>query len=180
MTSASPETGRTVRVSIVPHRTQAWVTSLRSFDSVPLAIRVRVIGVITIWRPQCVQGRRKVGSLEGATSLYCMELFHARRPDFTPGRILRECQQVFVRRTQFVRRDTPSAGPALARDRLRDENRSLSACPESDGGVKMSPVAIGHDLTSRSFQMPEQTGSVTIELPARGTVPKSPGGKGQP
>jgi hypothetical protein len=75
MTWASPETGRTVRVSIVPHRTQAWVTSLRSFDSVPLAIRVRVIAVITIWRPQCVQGRRKVGRLEGATSLRRMELF---------------------------------------------------------------------------------------------------------
>jgi hypothetical protein len=99
MTSASPETGRTVRVSVVPHRTQAWVTSLRSFDSAPLANRVRVIAVITIWCPQCVQGRRKVGRLEGATSLYCMELFfnyeasrfhsgHS-RPD------LRECQHVF-------------------------------------------------------------------------------------
>src|SRR5215469_12672651 len=101
MTSASPETGFTVRVSIVPHCTQARVTSLRSFDSVPLAIRVRVIAVITIWRPQCVQGRRKVGKLEGATSPYCMELFHEAsrshsrhsRPD------LRECQQVFVRCT---------------------------------------------------------------------------------
>jgi hypothetical protein len=103
MTSASPETGRTVRVSIVPHRTQAWVTSLRSFDSVPLAIRVRVIAVITIWRPQCVQGRRKVGRLEGATSLHRMELFSiTRRVDFNPVHSppdLRECQQVFVRRT---------------------------------------------------------------------------------
>jgi hypothetical protein len=77
MTSASPETGRTVRVSIVPHRTQVWVTSLRSSDSV-LAIRVRVTAVITIWRPQCVQGRRKVGSPEGPTSLHCMELFQLR------------------------------------------------------------------------------------------------------
>jgi hypothetical protein len=42
---------------------------------VPLAIRVRVIAVITIWRPQCVQGRRKVGRLERATSLHRMELF---------------------------------------------------------------------------------------------------------
>jgi hypothetical protein len=67
-----------VRVSILPQRTQAWVTSLRSSDSAPLAIRVRVIAVITIWRPQCVQGRRKVGRLEGATSLYCMELFQLR------------------------------------------------------------------------------------------------------
>jgi hypothetical protein len=74
-----------VRVSIVPHRTQAWVTSLRSSDSVPLAIRARVIAVITIWCPQCVQGRRKVGRLEGATSSHCMELFQFTRRPFHSG-----------------------------------------------------------------------------------------------
>jgi hypothetical protein len=169
-----------VRVSIVPHRTQAWVTSLRSFDSGPLAIRVRVIAVITIWRPQCVQGRRKVGSLEGATSLYCMELFQLRGvPISLPAGFKRVSIGILCGAHNLCVATLLRLGPALARDRLRDENRSLSAMP-SDGGVKMSPVAIGHDLTSRSFQMPEQTGSVTIELPARGTVPKSPGGKGQP
>jgi hypothetical protein len=38
---------------------------------------------------------------------------------------------------------------------------------------------LGHDLPSRSFQMPEQTGSVTLELPA-GRCRQSPRGKGQP
>ena len=63
-----------MRVSIVPHCTQVWVTSSRSFDSTPLAYREGVTDVIAIRCPQCGQGRRKLGRRDEETSLHCMEL----------------------------------------------------------------------------------------------------------
>jgi hypothetical protein len=62
----------------VPHCTQPWVTSSRSFDSMPLANRAGVTAVITIRCPQCGQGRRKVGRRDDEMFRFCMEHPHFR------------------------------------------------------------------------------------------------------
>ena len=68
MALESPESGL-VLISVVPHCTQAWVTSSRSSDSAPLAYCTGATAVIAIRFPQCGQGRRKLGKCDAVTPL---------------------------------------------------------------------------------------------------------------
>jgi hypothetical protein len=63
-----------VRVRVVPHCTQLWVTSSRSSDPTALSECAGTTAVIAIRCPQCGHGRRKVGRADGITSLQSMEL----------------------------------------------------------------------------------------------------------
>jgi hypothetical protein len=57
-----------VLISDVPHCTQVWVTSSRSFAA-PSSYSAGATEVIAIRLPQCWQGRRKLGRSDGETSL---------------------------------------------------------------------------------------------------------------
>jgi hypothetical protein len=65
---AAPASELTMRVSLVPHCTQPWVTSSRSFDAAPSAKCTGPAATITIRCPQCGQGRRRDDRCDGATS----------------------------------------------------------------------------------------------------------------
>ena len=78
-----------VLISVVPHCTQLWVTSSRSFDSAPLASCAGPTAEIAIRCPQCGQGRRKLGRREGATSLKCMGSLPVPRPPASAAAIPR-------------------------------------------------------------------------------------------
>jgi hypothetical protein len=65
---ASSENGL-VLIIIVPHCTQVWVTSSKSFDAAPLPNGAGATAVIASRLPQCRQGRRKLGRCDRATSL---------------------------------------------------------------------------------------------------------------
>jgi hypothetical protein len=54
-----------VLISVVPHRTQPWVTSSRSFDAVPLGNSAGATAVISIRCPQYGQGSMRVGRCDG-------------------------------------------------------------------------------------------------------------------
>jgi hypothetical protein len=77
---AAPASELTVRVSLVPHSTQPWVTSTRSFDAAPLASCTGPAAAITIRCPQFGQERRRDDRCDGATSWQRMAFsrFHIR------------------------------------------------------------------------------------------------------
>jgi hypothetical protein len=63
-----------VRVIVVPHCTQPWVTSSRSLDVAPLASSAGSIAVITILCAQSGQGSSRDGRREGLTSWQRMSI----------------------------------------------------------------------------------------------------------
>jgi hypothetical protein len=139
------ESDRLVLISVVPHCTQPWVTSSRSFDSAPSLSRAGATDVTAIRWPQCGQGMRKLCRCDGATPLQRMELSRSKTSRFhcgySPTR-LGSSQQIFVRCTNFVRRNMTSASlcgrgsilAQLAQSALLLASRFVAA-PESNQGV---------------------------------------------
>jgi hypothetical protein len=82
---ASPESGRTVRVTVVPQCTQQWVISSRSSGPIPCSICAGSTDVMAIRCPHSGQGRMKLGKHDGAKSLHCMELFPVHCSRFLTG-----------------------------------------------------------------------------------------------
>jgi hypothetical protein len=75
--------GRTVRVSVVPHCAQPWVISSRLPDSAPPLERAGVIAVIVMRCPQQGHGSKKLGRFDRIRLLKDTEsLSHAR---FSPA-----------------------------------------------------------------------------------------------
>jgi hypothetical protein len=73
--------GRTVRVSVVPHCAQPWVMSSRLPDCAPPLDRAGVIAVIVMRCPQQGQGSRKLGRFDRIRLLKDTEsLSHAPDP----------------------------------------------------------------------------------------------------
>ena len=65
---ATPESEGTVRIIVVPHCTQRWVTSSRSLDAAPSASSAGSTAVITILCTQSGQGTSRDGRRDGLTS----------------------------------------------------------------------------------------------------------------
>jgi hypothetical protein len=65
---ATPESVGTVRIIVVPHCTQQWVTSSRPVAAAPSASSAGSIAVITILCTQTGQGTSRDGKRDGLTS----------------------------------------------------------------------------------------------------------------
>jgi hypothetical protein len=84
-----PENGRLVLISVVPHCTQLWVISSRSFDSAPLGYRAGAAAVIAIRCPQCGQGSMRGKQNEHRTTVkeLCYKSWLMRRMPYLDDKV---------------------------------------------------------------------------------------------